>query len=99
DGIPDLFIGARAVPYEYGKVPPSYFLVNDGKGRFIDQTATRAPENGLLGFVKNANWYDMDGDGDVDLLLALEWGPLTMLENKMGKFSIKILHPAKGWWN
>jgi hypothetical protein len=99
DGIPDLFIGARAVPYEYGKVPPSYFLLNDGKGRFIDQTAARAPENGLLGFVKNANWYDMDGDGDVDLLLALEWGALTMLENNTGKFSKRILHPAKGWWN
>lgn len=99
DGIPDLFIGARAVPYEYGKLPQSYFLVNDGKGRFIDQTKSSAPENGLLGFVKNASWYDMDADGDLDLLLALEWGALTILENKKGQFRKRSLHPANGWWN
>jgi hypothetical protein len=99
DGIPDLFIGGRAVPYDYGKQPASYFLVNNGQGKFIDQTQTRAPDNGLLGFVKNASWYDMDADGDLDLLLALEWGALTILENKQGKFSKRSLHPVTGWWN
>ena len=29
---------------------------------------------------------DIDNDGDSDLLLALEWGPITILENNNGKF-------------
>jgi hypothetical protein len=36
DGYPDLFIGGRVVPWEYGVVPRSYLLVNNGKGQFKD---------------------------------------------------------------
>jgi len=39
DGINDLFIGGRSVPFDYGQVPRSYFLLNDGKGHFRDATS------------------------------------------------------------
>jgi hypothetical protein len=31
DGYMDLFLGGRAVPFAYGTIPRSYFLINDGK--------------------------------------------------------------------
>jgi hypothetical protein len=99
DGFMDLFIGARAVPYDYGTIPKSYFLINDGKGHFTDQTDQLAPDSGLLGLVKNAEWYDLDGDGDKDLLLALEWDALVVLEKEQSGFKKRKILENAGWWN
>ena len=99
DGFADLFIGGRAVPYEYGKVPQSYLLQNDGTGKFKDVTATYASELSTIGFVTDAVWLDIDKDGDKDLLLSLEWGSPTAFINNKGKFTKKVLSDRKGWWN
>ena len=42
DGFMDLFVGGRAVPWEYGQIPQSYLLQNDGSGKFTDVTGTKA---------------------------------------------------------
>ncbi|WP_290795404.1 VCBS repeat-containing protein [Flavihumibacter sp. UBA7668] len=99
DGKIDLFIGARSVPYDYGTIPKSYFLMNDGSGHFSDQTDLLAPDKGLLGLVKNAEWFDLDGDGDKDLLLALEWDGLVVLENNKTGFKKRKILDDSGWWN
>jgi hypothetical protein len=99
DGFADLFLGARCKVYDYGKVPQSYLLLNDGTGKFRDATKQFAPELSTAGFVKQAQWIDLDKDGDQDLLLALEWGPVTLYENQKGKLIPKILNDKKGWWN
>ncbi|MBL7740887.1 MAG: VCBS repeat-containing protein [Chitinophagaceae bacterium] len=99
DGYIDLFIGGRSVPWEYGKVPPSYLLVNDGKGRFTDMTLQYAPELKNAGFVKHAFWTDMDNDGDNDLVLSLEWGGLCAFMNNGGRLAKKYITEKKGWWN
>ena len=99
DGFVDLFIGGRAIPYEYGKIPQSYLLQNDGTGKFKDVTATYASELSNIGFVTDALWFDIDKDGDNDLLLSLEWGSPTAFINNKGKFVKKILSENKGWWN
>jgi hypothetical protein len=51
------------------------------------------------GLVKNGAWSDLDGDGDQDLLLALEWDALTVFVNNHGKLEKKPLATGKGWWN
>ena len=99
DGYIDLFIGGRAVPYKYGKVPPSYLLQNDKHGRFRDVTANYAPGLDSIGFVTNALWFDIDKDGDKDLLISLEWGGIIAFINDKGHFTKKILSDKKGWWN
>ncbi len=99
DGFVDLFIGARTVPWEYGEIPQSYLLQNDGSGKFKDVTARYAKDLSNVGFVTQALWYDIDKDGDKDLLLSLEWGGIVAFINDKGKFTKKILSDKKGWWN
>lgn len=99
DGSMDLFIGGRAVPWEYGKVPSSYLLQNDGTGKFTDVTGKYAPDMGNVGFVKHAVWIDIDKDNDKDLVVSLEWDGICAFINDKGKFSKKYLTDKKGWWN
>ena len=99
DGFADLFIGARTMPWDYGKIPVSYLLQNDGTGRFTDVTNTVAPGLSNAGFVTQSTWVDLDKDGDKDLLLALEWGAPTAFINNKGSFTKKILSDKIGWWN
>ncbi len=99
DGYIDLFIGGRAVPWEYGQVPHSYLLQNDQHGHFKDVTATYSKELAKVGFVKNALWYDLNKDGHKDLILSLEWGGICAFINEKGSFKKQMLTDKKGWWN
>jgi enediyne biosynthesis protein E4 len=99
DGATDLFVGGRAVPWAYGQTPRSYLLQNDGSGRFKDVTPQHAPELSLAGFVTDAEWLDLDKDGDKDLVLSLEWNGITAFINNRGTFIKQMLSDEKGWWN
>jgi hypothetical protein len=99
DGFPDLFIGGRSVPFNYGQVPRSYLLVNDGRGHFTDVTDKVAPGLSNLGFVTSALWFDIDKDGQKDLIVSLEWGGIEAFINHHGSFEKKELTDKKGWWN
>ncbi len=99
DGKMDLFIGARSVPWNYGQVPQSHLLENTGGGKFIDVTEKYAKGLSHIGFVTSAIWYDIDKDGDKDLILTLEWGGIVAFINNHGTFTKKILTDKKGWWN
>ena len=99
DGFVDLFIGGRAMPWAYGQIPPSYLLQNDGTGKFIDVTNKYAKDLKEIGMVTNANWVDIDKDGDNDLLVCCEWGGIYAFINNKGIFIKKSLTEKKGWWN
>ncbi|MEO0775045.1 MAG: VCBS repeat-containing protein [Bacteroidota bacterium] len=99
DGFPDLFLGARAVPWAYGELPQSYLLANDGTGKFSDVTADYAPDLAKVGMVKDAEWYDLDLDGDRDLIVAVEWGPIYLFEREADQFRRRHLTDRWGWWN
>ncbi|QRR02028.1 VCBS repeat-containing protein [Dyadobacter sandarakinus] len=99
DGRPDLFIGGRAVPVNYGEVPRSYLLKNDGTGKFSDVTAQYARELSRIGYVKDARLTDLNRDGKQDLLLVLEWDGICVLESSGKQFVKKMITDKKGWWN
>ena len=99
DGFADLFIGGRALPWEYGKIPQSYLLKNDGTGKFTDVTNEYSKELSYAGFVKDAEFIDLDKDGDKDLVLALEWGSIIAFRNAKNNFQKMDLTDKKGWWN
>ena len=99
DGYVDFFIGGRAVAYSYGEVPKSYLFLNNKNGTFTDVTDKYAKDLLNIGFVTSAQWFDIDKDGDKDLLLSLEWGGIVAFINNGASFSKKILSDKKGWWN
>ena len=99
DGFVDLFIGGRVVPWEYGKTPQSYLLQNDGTGKFVDVTEKYAKELANIGMVTNALWFDINRDGQKDLIVSCEWGGIYAFINNKGSFTKKILTDKKGWWN
>ncbi len=99
DGFVDLFIGGRTVPWEYGAIPHSYLLQNDGTGKFKDVTKQYAKELSNEGMVTNALWFDINNDNHKDLLICNEWGTIDAFLLDKNKFIKKQLTDKKGWWN
>ena len=105
DGDLDLFVGGRVVPFNYGKTPTSYLLINNGKGngsspQFTDKIKQLAPELQTAGMVTNAIWSDIDNDGDADLIVIGDWMPIKMYQNDKGKLSLidNDLSKKTGFW-
>ncbi len=103
DGFPDLFVGGRVIPGRYPELPVSYLLINDGKGSFIDQIGTIAPELQTLGMITDAVWMDVNQDKKNDLIVVGEWLPVSVFVqtgNKMQNDTNKYFDKAySGWWN
>jgi hypothetical protein len=99
----DLFVGGRVIPGKYPVAPSSYILVNDGHGKFSDQTKAIAPAIEHIGMITAATWLDLDNNGSNDLILAGEWMPLKVFLNEKGKLadhSVEyIKFPSSGWWS
>ncbi|MEO8579851.1 MAG: VCBS repeat-containing protein, partial [Gemmatimonadales bacterium] len=103
DGRPDLFIGARVVSRQYGIIPRSHLLENDGNGRFRDVTLEKAPQLSEAGMVSSATFIDYDHDGKLDLVVVGEWMPVRVFRQENGKLVDRTkeagLAGTSGWWN
>lgn len=106
DGDLDLFVGTRSLIGRYPLTPPSRLLRNEStkdRVRFVETTKETAP--GLLeaGLVTGSTWTDFDRDGDPDLLVSAEWGPVRLFVNDDGKLSERTseagLAERTGWWS
>lgn len=103
DGDLDLFVAERYHPFYYGTKVRVFFLENDGKGYFTDATTDVIPDLTETYMITDADAVDYDLDGDPDLVLATEWGPVMVLNNNEGVFTdaTSELHLSDytGWWN
>ncbi len=101
DGDLDLFVGGRVVPGKY-PVPPSSMLFRNLGGRWQADVENSRRLAGI-GMVSGAVFSDINGDGQPDLLLACEWGPIRVFKNSAGRFEEVTqqlgLDQFKGWWN
>lgn len=100
DGDPDLFIGSRSTPYNYGVAPQSYLFINDGNGHFKDETITKYPAISNIGMVTGAVWADISGDIKKELIIAGEWMAPRIFSFEGNRFQeIKSnLNDLHGWW-
>jgi hypothetical protein len=83
DGHLDLFVGGGAVSNDFGKIPKSYLLNNQG-GAF-EMVENKSLEN--IGRVTDAIWTDFDGDSWVDLIVVGEWMTPKFFRNNEGDLS------------
>ena len=102
DGDLDLFVGSRSIPGSYPLTPQSHLLLNeDGVFKFAIQDQSGGVEE--VGLVNSAVWSDFDADGWVDLLIAVEWGPVSVFKNEQGNL-VNVtetvgLGEQFGWWH
>jgi enediyne biosynthesis protein E4 len=103
DGDMDLFIGGRCIPGRYPEPPKSILLVNDGKGKFTDQTSLFALLLSSLGMVTDAIWADINHDNKNELIVCGEWMPVQCFSFIKEKFTdiTNTIFDKKltGWWN
>ncbi|HMJ65936.1 MAG TPA: CRTAC1 family protein, partial [Candidatus Binatia bacterium] len=85
DGDLDLFLAGRVLPRGYPE-PVSSVIFRNESGRFRPD-AENSQRLARIGLVSGAVFSDLDGDGDADLLLACEWGPVRLFRNDGGNFS------------
>ncbi|NJB70337.1 hypothetical protein GGR42_000799 [Saonia flava] len=105
DGDLDLFIGSRVKPMSYPVADRSYILRNESTAnsiKFIDATHEVSSELSNPGMISDAIWTDFNNDMWPDLILAGEWMPIRVFENKKGKL-VEItdetgLSDNLGWW-
>ena len=103
DGDMDLFIGTRSVPREYGVIPKSFILINDGTGHYTDQTTAYAAALSETGMVTDALWLDLNKDSLKDLVVVGEWMPIRIFYNSADVLTEVTdqygLQNTTGWWN
>lgn len=103
DGDLDIFVGGKSITRDYGQIPDSYLLINDGKGHFTQATGEIAQSLKALGRVSDATWIDVDHDGWMDLVVVGEWMEPILFMNYKGKLKRKPISPndsdLKGWWS
>ncbi|MBK9508732.1 MAG: VCBS repeat-containing protein [Cytophagaceae bacterium] len=80
DGDIDLFVGSRSMPLNYGQVPPSFFLVNNGKGYFENLKSDESETK--FGLVRAAEWADVDNDNRKELIVVGDWMAPTIISLK-----------------
>jgi hypothetical protein len=91
DGDLDVFVGQYRVPtigqilrpryYDANDGYPAHLLLNDGHGNFTD--ATTAAGLGQKGWRRtySASFVDLDGDGNLDLLVVSDFAGLDLYRN------------------
>ena len=105
DGKPDIFVGGRVVPGQFGIIPESYLLHNEsanGKIKFVKVTDQSAPQCKYAGMLTDAVWVDINKDGWLDLIVVGEWMPIKIFINNKGKLVDKTteygLNNTGGLW-
>jgi enediyne biosynthesis protein E4 len=101
DGDLDLFVGGRVLPGEFPRPTRSRLLRNENGDWTEDAEATTVLS--VVRMASSAVFSDLDADGDPDLIIAEDGGPIRILMNEGGKFSDRTaalgMAAGIGRWN
>jgi enediyne biosynthesis protein E4 len=91
DGHPDIFAANGHIEEEIGRVQPKVqykqiplMFRNLGKGRFESVGPSLGPAFNVAQVARGAAYADVDGDGDLDILITTNHGPARLLRNDGG---------------
>jgi hypothetical protein len=91
DGMPDIFCANGHIDEEIGRVQPKIqykepplLFHNEGQGKFADATRAVGPDLERPIVARGAAYGDLDGDGDLDLIIATNNGPAYYFRNDGG---------------
>lgn len=98
DGDLDLFLAQYKLPYVAGQMPtpffdandgfPSFLLLNDGSGRFVDATRASGLSPKSARRTYSASFADIDSDRDLDLVVVSDfYGVDVHLNDGAGRFT------------
>ncbi len=100
DGDLDAFVGGRFRPGRYPEPVSSAIWLNDG-AKLVPSAEASGPFKDL-GLANGATFADLDGDGNAELVVALEWGPVRVFRADKGRFQDVTtawgLDGFTGWW-
>jgi len=92
DGLLDLWVGQYKPPYFYGQMPtpfydandgyPSYLLVNQGGGRFKDETESSGLAAKRHRRTYSSSFLDLNGDKMLDLLVVSDFSGADVYYNR-----------------
>lgn len=103
DGSPDLFVGARINPGQFPTSLGARVWINDGKGKFTDQTKQLAPTFVNLGMLTDSGQADLDKDGKPELIVLGEAMPIQIFsyqENQWKETTLNYFEKHEfGFWN
>lgn len=102
DGDMDILSSERIKIGVYGSKCSATILRNDGSSKFTDVTTEVAPDLIDIGMITSVGIVDFDGNGEMDLVLAGECMPITVLVNSNGEFrkqGIDTNTGLSGWWS
>lgn len=100
DGDEDVFVGGGALPNNYPLADKSFLLLNN-QGKFQVKEDV-LPNNGKLSIVKDCIAEDINGDKKIDLVIAGDYSPITILINTGSNFKDETevfgLSKSNGLW-
>jgi hypothetical protein len=101
DGAIDLFIGNRSISGMYGVNPNSVLLQNNGNGVFENVTDLKAYDFNELGMITDAEWIDLSGDNQKELIIVGSWMSPVVYSFNGVYFEKKAtaLDKLNGWWD
>lgn len=100
DGLPDLVVGEAMKTNLYGLPGSCLIAINQGNNQFSFLDSQSGNDLGMITAVESA---DLNSDGWMDIILAGQYMPVTMLLNQKGTFDntqqLATIPNTEGLWN
>ena len=96
----DLFVGGHFVPGRYPEPARSAVYLNEEDVYVYSPSLSRPFQD--VGNVSSSAFGDLDNDGDMDVVLAFEWGPVRIFLREGATFIDRTrkyrVDGSTGWW-